>query len=76
VRKPTEEGKGAPVLSGLHIQLFSCFVRVNSPPFEHVQQPSLLWGFPLNVYFALQKENHDLKVIKALNQPENSNRAD
>jgi len=37
-------------------------------PSEMVLHFSLLWWFPPEVYSALQKENHNLEVIKALNQ--------
>jgi len=47
-----------------------------SPLFKHDQQLSFLGGFLQDVYFTLLFENPDLKVIKALNQIENANRAD
>ena len=75
-RKPKEEGKELLVLSGPAQPAFLVFCAWDFSTFRACAAAFLAMGVPLDVYFALQKENYDLDVIKALNQLKSPNRAD
>jgi len=79
-KKPGEKTQGRRKRGACSVRpahpAFLVFCAWDFSTFRACAAAFLAMGVPLDVYFALQKENYDLDVIKALNQLKSPNRAD